>query len=230
MKKQLFLLHFAGGNSYSYNFLKENLDEEFEFIPLELPGRGKRLREKLIKNKKEAVSDYVNQIITLRNTMPYVIYGHSMGATLGLWVSKRMEKVGDAPVNLVVSGNSGPGKRQKGEPKRYLYDDAEFKKFLKKLGGVSEEILKNKELYEFFNPIIRTDFQLLENDDYSEEGLLLHTPIRAIMGDKEETVGNIENWSNFTSKEYSYAIFPGDHFFIYEHRDALSKMIKSISQ
>lgn len=191
IKKQLFLLHFAGGNRYSYNFLKEYFDKEFEFIPMELPGRGNRLNEKLVTNKIDAVKDYINQIKSLRNNQPYLIYGHSMGASLGLLVAEKMEKIGDAPT-------------------------------------ISEEVLKNKEFYEFFNPIIRADFELMENDDYPEEGILLCTPIYALMGDREETVDNIENWRKFTSCSYSYKVLPGDHFFIYEHCDVLSKLIKTI--
>ncbi|WP_394749642.1 thioesterase II family protein [Spongiimicrobium salis] len=227
MKKQIFLLHFAGGNRYSYNFLKKYLDEEFEFIPLELPGRGGRINEKCITNKNAAVDDYVHQIMSLRNSKPYLIYGHSMGAALGLLVTGKMEEVGDAPVNLLVSGNAGPIKEEKKKPKRYLLGEEEFKKMLLKFGGVSEEVLENKELYELFDPIIRSDFKLLEEDDYSEEGLLLKTSIHALMGDKEETVDKIDNWNKFSLQNCSYTVFPGGHFFIYDQSDTLSKIMKS---
>ncbi len=48
-KTQLFLLHFAGGNYYSFRFMFPQLNE-FEIIPVELPGRGKRMKENLLKD------------------------------------------------------------------------------------------------------------------------------------------------------------------------------------
>lgn len=227
MKSQLFLLHFAGGNRYSYNFLIKDLKEEFECIPLELPGRGNRWNEKLIKDKKEAVNDYVNQILTSRNNKPYMIYGHSMGAILGLLVAEKMEKNNDSPIRLLVSGSLGPKKKQKDDIKRHLLSEMEFKSFLMNLGGVSEEILDNQELFGLFNPVIRTDFELLENDDNPEEGLLVKTPITALIGDKEETVDGIENWRKFTLEGFSYNIFSGNHFFIHKHSIELVKIIRS---
>lgn len=58
-KPQLFLLHFADGNCYSFLFLREYLEQDFELHFLELPGRGKRLLEPLVHTLDEAVSDYL---------------------------------------------------------------------------------------------------------------------------------------------------------------------------
>src|SRR5690349_18687727 len=116
---QLFLLHFAGGSTYSFDFLKKHLKTDIEFLPLELPGRGKRSTEKLIKTKQEAIEDYLSQILKLRNGSPFIVYGHSMGATLGLSVVSGLEKRGHFPEQLIVSGNSGPGSKKEREIVRY---------------------------------------------------------------------------------------------------------------
>ena len=171
-KIQLFLLHFAGGSCYSFDFLRSYIHKDIDFIPLEIPGRGKRFKENVLKDKKGAVQDYVNQIKSLRNDQPYLIYGHSMGATLGLSVVNEMQKKGDFPLQLIVSGNPGPGiKELEVKQQRYLMNDSDFKKELRKLGGVPEEVLESEELYEFFGPIMRADFEVLEKDDFSEKGI-----------------------------------------------------------
>ncbi len=226
MKKQLFLLHFAGGNSYSYNFLKSYLGHEYEFISLELPGRGKRFQEDLIRDKREAIDDYVSQIKMLRSNEPYVLYGHSMGATLGLSVTKIMEEAGDPPNYLVVSGNAGPGLKDESRKNRHLLGDAEFKEVLIELGGIPDEVLDNDELYEFFAPIIRADFEVLEKDNFSEEGTTVSVPIYTIMGDREDTVGCIENWKQFTSEGHSTEIWAGNHFFIHNQGARLVKLLE----
>ncbi|WP_459211964.1 thioesterase II family protein [Aquimarina rhabdastrellae] len=230
---QLFLLHFAGGNCYSYDFLRKKIGSyTFKTYALELPGRGKRFGEDLITDKIEAIEDYVSQICKLRNAEPYIIYGHSMGATLGLSVTKRMEEKGDAPVQLIVSGNAGPGAKEKDEngkiiekEKRYLLPDNDFQDVLRELGGVPEEVLTNEELYEFFNPIIRADFQILEEKEGIEEEMIIKTPIHAIMGDQEKTSDQIENWKQFTISSFKNNILPGHHFFIYNQTKEIVNII-----
>lgn len=229
-KYQLFLLHFAGGSVYSFDFLKKHINSNIEFIPLELPGRGKRFDEELVKNKKEAVEDYIKQIKKLRNREPYLIYGHSMGATLGLSVVNKMEKYGDAPKALIVSGNPGPGIPKENDTKRYLLSDAEFKDELRELGGVLHGFLENDDLYNFFAPIMRADFECLETDDFSEKGILLNTPLHALMGDEEKTSDRIENWKNFTNEDFQFNIFKGNHFFIYDHPIKLSEIITDYTE
>lgn len=232
-KVQLFLLHFAGGSRYSFDFLKEYLQYKVELIPLELPGRGRRFGENLIKDKEVAIQDYCQQIKALRSNQPYIIYGHSMGATLGISVANLMQKIGDAPEALIVSGNSGPGtlpidKEGNAIPKktRYLMNTIDFKNELVELGGAPEEVLNNKEIFDFFEPILRADFEVLEKETtYTEEGIVLNVPIYALMGTEEKTSNQITNWQRFTSEKTQYTILPGNHFFIHEHVGKLSKII-----
>ncbi len=230
-KPQLFLLHFAGGNRYSFDFLKSYIGSEYEFHPIELPGRGKRFGEELLKTKDLVIQDYVNQIKNKRNRQPYVVYGHSMGATLGLSVVKHLEDVSDAPLQLIVSGNPGPGadglSGENGKKQRHLMNDEELKEELRMLGGVPEEVLQNKDLYEFFSPIMRADFEVLEKDHFSEEGMVINTSIHALMGTKEERNSKIENWKNFTSSDFSYKLIEGGHFFIQDHPKEMATTIKS---
>lgn len=227
---QLFLLHFAGGSVYSFDFLKKNVRKDVDFIPLELPGRGKRYHEELIKNKEEAINDYCNQIRLLRNGRPYLIYGHSMGATLGLSVAAKLEAAGDAPLKLIVSGNAGPGVKKEQSIIRYLLDDFEFKKELKELGGMPYEVLENNDLYNYFSPIMRADFECIEKYFFSEKGIQINTPIHAIMGSEENTSDKIENWKNFTTSDFEYTILKGNHFFIYDHPIQLLNIITNNSE
>lgn len=222
-KNQLFILHFAGGNTYSFEFLKKELPN-FEIFSLELPGRGKRFREKLINDKQNAIDDYYYQIKKLRNNEPYLIYGHSMGATLGLSVTSKMEALGDPPLKLIVTGNAGPGV----STKNFLYhhlDNIRLKEELIKLGGIPPEISNNNELFEFFLPIIRADFECIEKDFFSEKGLKINTPLYVIMGSEEESSSQIQNWRNFVQNSFDFKILEGNHFFIYNHVKFLTTIL-----
>ncbi len=211
-KPQLFLLHFAGGNSYSFDFIKPYL-QDFEVIQLELPGRGRRLKESLIFDFYEAADDMYSQIISKLTNSQLFIYGHSMGAYLALRVVCMLENAGIKVSYLIVSGNPGPGiepsvKRAKLEPE-------EFRAELKKIGGIPDEVLLNSDLMNFYEPILRADFQISEESDLS--GILpVDTPLYALMGSEEEGIEDINNWAKFTNVDFRYKILKGNHFFIHQ--------------
>ena len=106
-------------------------------------------------------------------------------------------------------------------------NDEALKEELRMLGGVPEEVLQDKDLYEFFSPIMRADFEVLEKDNFSEKGIVINTPIHAIMGTKEERNSKIENWKNFTSSDFAYQLIEGGHFFIQDHPKEMATIIKS---
>jgi external thioesterase TEII len=221
---QAFFLHFAGGNSYSFNFLKPFVPKNFDFHVIELPGRGKRSNEKLLSVESEAIDDLLNQINSLRNDKPYIIFGHSMGAHLGLRVTKKMEELGDYPKQLIVAGNAGPGTGDEDKYRSTMNDEV-LKEELLSLGGVPNEILENEELFSFFSKIMRSDFKILEEGEPLDADFKVSTPIVAVMGDKEETADDIENWRNFTSSTFKSYLLSGNHFFIHDHPAELVKII-----
>ncbi|WP_089917436.1 thioesterase II family protein [Chitinophaga rupis] len=230
---QLFLLHFAGGNCYSYDFLKRIMPAAVKFFALELPGRGKRYKEGLLRHKQAAINDYVQQIRQHRNGEPYIIYGHSMGATLGLSVVKAMENAGDPPLTFIASGNPGPCISETDDERlknKYLLDDDGFKEELRKLGGLPDEILNNDELYGFFGPVIRADFEILEKDELFEKDTRINTPVYAIMGNTEPMVEQIDNWKHYTNNYFGRQVLPGNHFFIHQHPKELVKIILHCSR
>ncbi|WP_276381407.1 alpha/beta fold hydrolase [Flavobacterium sp. H4147] len=224
-KYQLFLLHFAGGSCYSFDFLKKHFDANIDFIPLELPGRGKRFEEELLKSREEAINDYCRQIVSLNNGAPFIIYGHSMGASLGFNVVAKLEEHGYFPKRFVVSGNPGPGVKKKRDLIRYLLDDFEFKEELRSLGGIPEEVLTNKQLYEFFAPIMRADFECIEKK-YHRQHHTIKAPIYAVMGSEEEYCDDIKNWHQYTNAAFDYKILKGSHFFIYDHAAEMAAILK----
>ena len=223
-KPQLFLLHFAGGNMYSYQFLKEHISTTIDFIPIELPGRGRRMREPLVNDMAKAAEDQFARLRSLRNGAPYVIFGHSMGALIGLRVCELMEKEGDAPAALVVSGNAGPGAED--NKIRSTLPDPEFKEELLSLGGIQEEILAENDLFAFFSPVLRADFALVESDGDEAEKIQIESRLIALMGTTEDYSENIDNWERFTGGSFSKHLLYGDHFFIHDHPTRLARILE----
>lgn len=225
MKKvQLFLLHFAGGNIYSFNAITSRLKGQ-EVIPLELPGHGRRIQERLLQDFDLAATDLFNQILTKLNDAPFIIYGHSMGAYLGLRVSNMLERVGRPAAYLIVSGNAGPGMEPKRSSKRYLLRKEAFIEELRALGGVPEEVFQDPELFDFFEPILRADFQIAEMNTLADEPPVA-APLYALMGSEEENVDRLVNWGRFTRSDFGFEILEGNHFFIHRHSSRMAEILK----
>jgi surfactin synthase thioesterase subunit len=223
-KPQLFVIHFAGGNYYSYNFLIPLLPD-FDIVPLELPGRGKRIREKLLYDFEQAANDLYNQLTNKLSNGKFIIYGHSMGAYLTLRLCNMLEKVNKSPILIFVSGNAGPGMQLK---KRYQLEDNLLINELKELGGISTELEADRKLLEFFLPIIRADFEIVERSAvHLAMEKPVNAPIYAMMGEDEEQASNIQNWRKFSKTRFDYKLLNGGHFFIYRNAEIIAGVIRA---
>lgn len=221
-KPQLFLLHFAGGNCYSYQFMTPLL-KGFEVVSLELPGRGKRMNEPLLKNFSLAGRDIFYQVRSRLTGAPFIIYGHSLGAYLALRVAGLLQNASKPPAYLIVSGNAGPGEHTDTADLHLLPQD-EFLEELKKLGGMPQEFLEHNDLLAFFEPVLRADFQLSGRHGLEDEPPV-NIPLFAMMGSEEEKNDRLANWGRFTTKAFDNTILEGNHFFIYKHPERIVNII-----
>jgi external thioesterase TEII len=210
MNEQIFMFHYAGGNQYSYLKLAKLLEGRAEVHCLELPGRGKRIGEPLVHSFQEAVDDYVLQIRALRNGKPYTLYGHSMGGLIAPYIGQYFYHNDDPAKAIVVTGSAGPEVGL--SSRRYLFPREAFVEYLISLGGIPQEVLEHEELLDFFLPIIRADFELLEKEKLPD--LEVNVPLFVRMGTKEKWKGAIENWENYSKDELDMELIEGDHFFI----------------
>lgn len=221
MKSQMFLMHFAGGDANSYNFLTPYLSN-FRLFPIELPGRGKRINEPFLNTFEEAAQDAYVQVVSKITSSKIVIYGHSMGASLALRVTSMLETRYNIEVCLIVSGSRGPCLSDK--PFKHLLNNKDLILELIKLGGLPDEFVRNEDLQNFYLPILRSDFRLIELSDPCHF-MSVRAPIKVIMGDKENEVDKILDWQRFSSSKIHCDILEGDHFFIYKEAKGIAKII-----
>lgn len=220
------MFHFAGGNSYSYRFMEPYL-KEFDVETLELPGRGARSDEMLLRDFTLAADDLFEQLHSRLKAGRFLIYGHSMGALLALKVTHMLEERGICPGHLIVTGNAGPNAGI--NEKRYLLNDNEFVLELKKLGGLSSEFLQSEELLHYFLPILKADFEISEENGLARD-LKVKTPVYALMGDTEKYSTAIANWADYTASGFTSELCEGNHFFIHKHAEALCHVIRNCYQ
>jgi surfactin synthase thioesterase subunit len=219
---RLFCVPFAGGNAYSYKDLKKHLAGFVELVALELPGRGRRFGEPLLTCLDEMVADLHSQIRG-QASGSCALYGHSMGGRLVALVARRMLQEGTGtPAHLFVSGCPAPSAVR--PRRRHLLPRDEFISMLHQM-DCPPEVLRNEELMEVFEPVLRADFEA--NDTFQHRPQTpLHVPITAMLGTSDETTREeVLRWQEETTTELSVQEFDGGHFFIFDHLPALGRII-----
>ena len=221
----LFCLPYAGGSAYSYKGFLKSSPNFLEIFFLELSGRGIRAKEPLLKSLDHMVDDLMLQIKP-KVAEPYAIYGHSMGALLGYLLTKRMIEAGNpAPLHLFFTGCTGPSVNDI-DRGRHLLPQDQFIQKLRELNGSPEEILSDPILMAYFEPIIRSDFEAVDNYEYEESEPFSDLPITIINGLNEKaTYEHGMAWQKETTEKIDFRQFPGKHFFIYEYQHELMKII-----
>lgn len=226
----LFLFPFAGGNSYSFNFIKPLLPKNITPISIEIPGRGSRIRQPLVTSMDSMAFDALNQIKDKLDT-DCIFWGHSMGALLAFLVTRLLRLSGNQlPKHLVVTGREGPStvKNQEELP-LYLQPKELFFRNLIALGGTPAEVFEHPEIRDLYEPIFRADFQALATYQY-QHAEALPMPITCIVGDNEGiTKENLRKWEHETSFSCRHVTYPGDHFFIYKHGKNLASLLAELT-
>lgn len=222
---KLFMLPYAGGSASVYLNWKKLMPPEVQIYPLELPGRGRRYKESLINSVQSMVPDLIKSMEAYEISVPYAIFGHSMGSLLALEVTHELVKQGyPLPVSLFLSGRDSPDSKEK-----RVYHNLPEQELLQeviKMGGTPPELCENSELIELFLPIIRNDFKLVEIY-HCQRDTPLDCPFFILNGKQDSFIDllEIEGWSRFTSKPYTVKWFEGEHFYLHDHTKELCQYI-----
>lgn len=222
----LFCLPFAGGNRYSYRAYEEKTPAGIRLLPLEYPGRGMRTGERLITDMQGLVDDLYEQLKNRIDNHPYAIYGHSLGALAGLLLVRRIvSEDRQLPLHFFATGTSGPSAYARRRVIRHRLPKEAFIREIKELEG-SPELLKHEELVDYFEPIIRADFQAAETYEYTPFDKL-RVPVTVITGtDEDMTLSDVQTWQEEAENEIDFISMPGKHFFIFQHAAEIMEIVK----
>jgi len=224
-KKKLFILPFAGRNKFSFKEFHKFLESDFNIVSLELPGRGERFSENLITDMDTALNDLFTQIQN-KLDCSYYIYGHSLGGLFAYLLTLKIEEKNLAtPKKIIISGRAHPTKNP--TSLKHTLPKTEFATHLRTLGGIPEDFFKHPELFDLFEPVLRADYKLVESFNH-QENKKLSTKLSILYGSNESfSISEAKKWREFSSHEsFHFQKFDGNHFFIYNHIEAICKIIR----
>ncbi|MGB8509762.1 MAG: thioesterase II family protein [Pyrinomonadaceae bacterium] len=224
---RLFCFPYAGGSTQIYRTWTNALPSTVEMCAVELPGRGRRLREQnhhdlmtLVAEAFKVLSPYMNK--------PFAFFGHSMGALMSFELARLLRREGrPAPARIFVSARRAP-QIPDIEPPTYNLPEDEFIAELRRLNGTPQEVLEHNELLQLMLPILRADFSVCQTYGYVPEPPL-DVGITAYGGveDKDVSREQLEAWGQQTGSDFNLRMMPGDHFFIHSSQ---AQLLQSLSQ
>lgn len=219
----LFMLPFGGGNETSYQKFEPYLDKKIKMLNAEAPGKGRRIKEPVLKNMYLIADSFFEQFKE-QIKEPYAIYGHSMGAYIGhLMIQRIVDEKLTLPKHFFVTSKIAPSRNY--NKKRSIYTDEQFARHLKDLKGMPDAILENEELLKIFLPIIRSDFDALDLYKYKAREPY-PVDMTVICGSHEDVPEDmVSAWKKETSGEFALEVWDGYHFWIFEHTPALCERI-----
>ena len=97
----------GGGGTQAFRAWPDCLPEWLEVLAINPPGRGARLREPAIDDMARMVAE-ITAALTPALDLPFLLFGHSVGALIAFEVARALEAQGLQPLHVLLSGYAGP--------------------------------------------------------------------------------------------------------------------------
>ncbi len=223
---RLICVPYAGGGASTFAPWARLFPPTVEVCAVQLPGRETRLGEApyrqfnpLIEATAQALLPYLDK--------PFALFGHSLGALICFELAHYLRRQASIqPTHLFVSGRRPPHMPSREPALHHLPDAAFISQVQQRYNGIPPVILQEKELLELFLPILKADFELLEDYQYTQAAPL-DCPISAFGGrqDGQALEHELADWFNQTKNAFSLIMLPGNHFFVQSARPLLVQAI-----
>lgn len=227
MESKIFCIPYAGGSANIYRKMQLYANPEVSIIPVELAGRGTRMKEAFYNYFEEAVDDVTEYILkSCSNGDAINILGYSMGSLIAYEATIQLEKKITVN-NLIVSSNAAPCVEAK-IPKIHEYSDKKLFSVLQELGNMEQTILKDERFWNIYSRIIRADFKLLYQYRLVPHYEKVKANMAVFVGNNDKCYNNIKAWINNTEGQCIFKVNNGGHFSMLENLETFTNDICSI--
>lgn len=228
MKEVMFVIPFAGGSSESYK--KWRGREEYCFVYLDLPGKGKRRAQTYLTLFSDMVQDIFEQIeqyLRLNKIIKYYIWGHSMGSYLAYEVVKSFCNRGVMlPKMLILTGTIAPHCIDYEKIENKLIDDRIFLDYILEFGLVEKKIAKSSFFRRSYLPMIKNDYQTMLQY-HAKKSKPINQRVMIINGRGDDILEHeVKQWKSYFRSKPIFLWLDGKHFFLFENQDKVFQEIR----
>ena len=223
---RLLCIPYAGGGAGTFRGWAAMLPAHIEAFAVQLPAREDRLAEPAL----DAWSPMFQALTRTVRPLPWLptaIFGHSLGATIGLELARWMHAEQPGRLrHLFASGRPWPGGSAcAAADADALPDDVLLQELDRQYGSLTTS-LAHPDIRELALPILRSDLRLLRSHRYSPAPLLdCALTVFAGSDDPATSAQNLAGWRQETTGPSRIQTLPGRHFFLESHRPQLMAQI-----
>ena len=214
---RLFCFPYAGGGAAMFYRWAGSLPPGIQVCPAHLPGRENRLREPCFRRIEPLVVEIGNAILPHLD-LPFVFFGHSMGALIAFELAHELRRRGaPTPVHLVVSSSRAPQFPNPLPPIHGLPDAELIAAIGERYDRIPPAILDQEEFLAQLLPYVRADLEIVEAYRLAEKELL-GCPVTTYWGSADRIIAKseVDGWRDRTTAAFRQRLFPGGHFFLNE--------------
>ncbi len=225
---RLVCLPHAGGSASYFFPVSRALSASVEVLAVQYPGRQDRRTERPVDDACE-LADVIAAELQPWTDLPFALFGHSLGATLGFEVAARLEAAGTAPLGLIASGRRAPSRSR--DEHVHTRDDAGLVASLRAMAATHAAVLADDDLLRAVLPAVRADYKAAETYRHSGIGPLAE-PVVVLVGDAdaEVTIDEARAWAAHTTGAFDLRVFPGGHFYLNDHGATVLEVIRRFVQ
>lgn len=226
----LYCLPCAGASATMYQRWRRQVPAWLAVEPVELPGRGRRLREAPVANMDVLIDqlspDWLRQIQAL--DAPYALLGMSMGGLIAYELALRGVHAGRGPAALVVAASAAPGTRDDAR-RATLESDADLIAEMRALGGTPDVVFDEPDILQPALAALKADFGVCASAR-NEWGAVLDVPVHVYGGRQDQiSQSQLLAWQHATTSACTLTWMEGGHFFMREQEgDFLSHVVAAI--
>jgi surfactin synthase thioesterase subunit len=227
IRRRIFCFPYAGAGATIFRAWADLLPLDVELCVPVLPGRDARVGEPPIPEMEPLIQSLLGQLIP-RLTLPYAVFGHSMGAFIAFDLVHEIARRGlREPSRLFVSAQRGPSLPYLETPIFHLPDEQFLAGVVARYKSIPQPVIEQVEFMRVLLRILRADFKLVEDYKY-RAATRLACPITVFgaVDDSRVTTGQLEAWAKETSDRCTLHLLPGGHFFMDSARAELLALIR----
>ncbi|MDT0482748.1 MULTISPECIES: thioesterase II family protein [Streptomyces] len=207
----------AGTAAHTFRRWSQLLSADIGVLAVELPGRGSRMGEPAVHSMEEILRPLSEEVAALTDR-PLVIFGHSMGATVGAELCRALGRErGFTPDLMIAAACEAPRLTPRKDYARWLTEEG-VRDFLRYMGGTPPELLADEDYMRMLVPALRADLTVLATRPPAEDRPL-GCPVRVYLGRSDSGVrpDRAAHWRAESNGDFATYTFASGHFFVQDN-------------
>lgn len=224
---KLLLLPYAGGSGLFYSRWSKYLDKNIKMIPIELPGRGVRFKEKLCDDMNRTIENIWQPIKEEITEGRYALFGYCIGTLIVYEVFRKIRKENlPEPSHCFFCAHPAPDIPKKGRMMSQISEEELMDEWISN-SNISRKQLAEKTYLKSIYEVWKSDCSMIDKYCFSGTKEKFNCDITLVNGVEEQvfSMSELESWKTFCNKGCDSFIVEGAHDFMKTNEKDLIKII-----